>query len=165
MRLISVLVVLSAAFLIGCSGDEEGAALKAEEYSTGTVTIRNSAGEEFTFGVEIPLTEEGFRKGLMSRERLNDDEGMLFIFEGDAERSFWMKNTLIDLDMLFIGSDFEIKKIRNAVPCVEDPCPHYESGVPVRYVLEIRGGLADELSVTEGDLVEIGSAFSKPLNI
>ena len=160
MRLVSLFIILSLVVLVGCSENEEKAALDPEEYATGNVTLINSENEKFNFNVEIPLTPEGFSKGLMFRELLDDDEGMLFAFEGDAERSFWMKNTLIELDMLFIGSDLEIKKIHNAVPCVEDPCPLYRSGTPVKYVLEIRGGLAGELNVTEGDFVEIDSVFS-----
>ena len=155
MRLVSLFIILSLVMLVGCSVNEEKATLDPEEYATGKVTLINSDDEKFTFNVEIPLTEEGFSKGLMFRELLDDDEGMLFAFEGDAERSFWMKNTFIDLDLLFIGSDLGIKKIHNAVPCVEDPCPSYKSGTPVKYVLEIRGGLAGELNVTEGDPVEI----------
>ena len=160
MRRVSLFIILSLAVLVGCSGNEEKAALDPEEYATGNVTLINSENEKFTFNVEIPLTPEGFSKGLMFRERLDDNEGMLFVFDGDAERSFWMKNTLIELDMLFIGSDFEIKKIHNAVPCTEDPCPSYKSGTPVKYVLEIRGGFAEELNVMEGNSVEIDSVFS-----
>ena len=155
MRFVSLFIVLSLVVLAGCSGGEQKAVLNPEEYATGKVTLINSDDEKFTFNAEIPLTEEGFSKGLMFRERLDDGRGMLFAFEGDAERSFWMKNTLIDLDLLFIGSDFEIKKIHHAVPCVEDPCQLYGSGTPVKYVLEINGGLAGELNVTEGDSVEI----------
>ena len=172
MRVISLFMAISLAALAGCSGSGENAVSSPEEYgipnpeyATGKVTVINSEAEKLEFNVEIPLTSEAVSKGLMFRERLDDGEGMLFPFEEDVERSFWMKNVLIDLDMLFIGSDFQIKKIRNAVPCVEDPCPLYSSGVPVRYVLEIRGGLAEELNIAEGDSVEMDPAFSEPLNI
>jgi len=128
----------------------------AEEYSTDTVAVTNSELKEFTFVVEIPQTAEGFRTGLMFRESLDDDKGMLFVFEDSAPRSFWMKNTVIPLDMLFIDENLIVRTIHHAIPCEEDSCPSYKSRVPVKYVLEIRGNLTRELSIEEGNTVEIG---------
>ena len=161
MRFLVVLIVISTVSLIACSGNEEKATLDPAEYATGKVALINSDAEKFTFNVEIPLTEQGRIDGLAFMEHLDEDKAMLYAYEDDMERRFWMKHTLIDLDMLFIGSDYRIKTIiHKATPCTQDPCLIYESGVPVRYVLEIKGGLADKLKLKEGDLVEIDSVFS-----
>lgn len=107
------------------------------------------------FEAEVPLTGENFRKGLMFRESLGDREGMLFAYSDPAVRTFWMKNTLIPLDILFIDEAGTVRKISHALPCSEDPCPRYGSGVPVRYVLELRGNLTEELGIREGDSAAI----------
>lgn len=119
------------------------------------VTIKTRESKQIKFAVEVPGTDEDFKKGLMFRESLDDGRGMLFAYPDSAVRSFWMKNTLIPLDMLFIDENFVIRKIHQAVPCEQDPCPSYKSGVPVKYVLEVRGNLAREKGVKEGDVAEI----------
>lgn len=129
--------------------------ITGEEYSTATVTVTNSQQDEFTFIVEVPLTQEGFAQGLMFRESLDDNKGMLFAFDSSSPKSFWMKNTLIPLDIIFIDENFVIKRIHHAVPCVEEPCPRYISGVPVQYVLELQGNLTIENNIKEGNALKI----------
>ncbi|MER0238383.1 DUF192 domain-containing protein [Fulvimarina sp. MAC8] len=101
---------------------------------------------------EIADTEEERRTGLMFREEMAEDAGMLFEFGMTREVSMWMKNTLIPLDMLFIEEDGTILSIaRNTKPLSLDVIP---SGGPVRYVLELNGGAAKRLGVEPGDKVE-----------
>jgi len=77
---------------------------------------------------------------------------MLFSFAEDKIHSFWMKNTLIPLDMIWINSRNEIVYIyENAQPCKEDPCTSITPPVEARFVLEINGGLAEELGINIGD--------------
>ncbi len=105
-------------------------------------SVKFDNGTEFS--VEIARTPEEKQKGLMFRESLSDDSGMLFVFENDAPRTFWMKNTLITLDMIFIDESMKIVEIKADVPpCEEDPCPTYTSK-PAKYVLEINGGVAEQ---------------------
>ncbi len=103
------------------------------------------------FKVEMANTDASRERGLMFRKSLAGDRGMLFDFFKPQNVSFWMKNTLIPLDLLFIGADGRIISItHNAVPLSEAMIP---SGGPALGVLEIRGGRADEIGAAPGDLV------------
>jgi uncharacterized membrane protein (UPF0127 family) len=107
---------------------------------------------DFTFTVEIADTNEERAKGLMFRNELAADAGMLFDYGKEQEASFWMQNTLIPLDMIFIGADGVVKTIHvNAKPLDTTPIP---SGVPVRFVLEIPGGRSREIGLAVGDRME-----------
>ncbi len=105
--------------------------------------------------VEVADTNEEMIKGLMFREELCENCGMLFIFDDSNYRSFWMKNTLIPLDIIFIDENFEIMDIKYAVPCYEDPCRTYDSKEKSKYVLEVNEGFTANNSINIGDKVEI----------
>ena len=107
--------------------------------------------KRIVFKSELANTPESQAKGLMFRTELGDDEGMLFPSETPAVRSFWMKNTPIALDIIFIGPDRRITNIETAVPYSLDSVP---SNGDVIAVFEIRGGLATELGIEAGDQVE-----------
>lgn len=110
-----------------------------------------TGGREIKFDVELALNDTERARGLMFREKLGPYEGMLFDFYREAPVSFWMKNTLIPLDMLFIAADGTIRSIHaNAVPHSTDSIP---SQFPVRAVLEINGGSARLLGIKPGDKV------------
>ena len=103
------------------------------------------------FIVEVADNGAARERGLMFRRRLAGDRGMLFDFKTPQPVAFWMKNTLIPLDMLFIAPDGRIISIaRNATPMSEAPI---SSGGAVLGVLEIRGGRADEIGAKSGDRV------------
>lgn len=90
--------------------------------------------------------------GLMFREEMADDEGMLFIFEQESPRAFWMKNTRIPLDILYFNRRLTLVSLyRHVPPCRADPCPNYPSEKPAKYVLELNAGTADRLRVEPGD--------------
>jgi uncharacterized membrane protein (UPF0127 family) len=101
--------------------------------------------------VELARDDTARARGLMNRERLDDDAGMLFLFPTSEDHGFWMKNTLIPLDMLFIEEDGRIAGI------VERAEPHSLTlrtvGAPSRYVLEVNGGWASRRGVRAGDRV------------
>ena len=103
--------------------------------------------------VEIADTSQERAQGLMFRESLCQNCGMLFIFEEEEMHSFWMKNTLIPLDMIFLDKNGIITDIIEAEPCVQDPCPYYTSSQPGRYVLEINKGVSAQHSFTTGQKV------------
>ena len=103
------------------------------------------------FTVEIASTTEEQAYGLMNRSELAPDRGMIFPFDPPRPASFWMKNTLIPLDMIFIRADGTIANIQaNAVPLSLEP---ENSEGPVKAVLEIAGGRAAELGINPGDRV------------
>ena len=94
--------------------------------------------------VEISRTEKEKQRGLMFRKNLCRNCGMLFIFEEEGRRSFWMKNTFIPLDMVFIDADLTVVDILHAVPCTEDPCRLYTPRQKALYVLETNGNKFNE---------------------
>jgi uncharacterized membrane protein (UPF0127 family) len=106
------------------------------------------------FLAEIADTPEKQSRGLMFRQKIKDDYGMLFIFPDDDIRSFWMKNTYITLDLIFLNGGQQIVDMFLSVsPCSGDPCPSYTAKFPARYVLEINGGLAKKLKLKIGDKI------------
>lgn len=97
-----------------------------------------------TYQVEIAQTPEQATHGLMNRTSLAPDAGMLFIFEEESELWFWMKDTLIPLDILFFDSEGQlVRQFVNVPPCKADPCPYYKSQGAARYVLEVNAGLTE----------------------
>lgn len=103
------------------------------------------------FTVEIARTQEEQATGLMNRSELAPDRGMIFPFAPPRDASFWMKNTLIPLDMIFVAADGSIANIAaNTVPLSLEPVP---SEGPVGAVLELAGGRAAELGIKPGDKV------------
>ena len=103
------------------------------------------------FQVEVAADPDSQEKGLMFRKSMAPDAGMLFDFHKPDFQTFWMKNTILPLDMIFIRADGTISSIApNATPQSETPIPSYE---PVRAVLEINGGRAAQLGILPGDHV------------
>lgn len=124
--------------------------LAAAQLPVTPLTI-TSGEETHAFTVEIAATPEEIQQGLMFRESLAPDAGMLFDFGQSRPASMWMKNTLIPLDMLFMDETGKVVAIaRNAVP---RSTRSLGPGVPVRAVLELPGGRARELGIEPGDIV------------
>jgi uncharacterized protein len=110
-----------------------------------------------TFKVELANDHASQEKGLMFRKTMAPNAGMLFDFHTTVMTTFWMKNTILPLDIIFIRSDGTISSIAgNAVPYSEAPIPSSE---PIRAVLEINGGRAKALGIEPGDKVS-GSIFT-----
>ena len=109
------------------------------------------------FYVEIAADDESRAMGLMFRDEMPEDRGMLFLFRREAPRSFWMRNTRIPLDIIYLDRDLRVVSIaENARPCRRDPCPSYPSGGPAQFVLELNGGKAAELGLRAGDVIAAG---------
>ena len=116
-----------------------------------TTLAIESSGRKHLFTVELAQTPEQQAQGLMNRRSLAPDRGMLFPREPAGDASFWMKNTLIPLDIIFIRPDGTIARIaENTVPMSLEPIPSLE---PVSAVLEIAGGRSAELGIKPGDRV------------
>jgi hypothetical protein len=108
------------------------------------------------YAIELAEDDASRAHGLMDRTQMAADHGMLFVFEDDAPRAFWMKNTKIALDMLFFDAERRLVSVQHDVPpCRFDPCPAYSSGAPARYVLELNAGQARRLGLAPGDELQI----------
>lgn len=127
-------------------------AAPAAAQSTGLPKIEiASKNGSHAFQVELALNDEQRARGLMYRKELPEGRGMLFDFQQEQDVSFWMKNTYIPLDMIFIRADGTIRRIAaNTEPLSESGVP---AGGPVRYVLEVIGGTARKLGIEPGDKV------------
>ena len=113
------------------------------------LVVETSKGER-SFAVEIADDAAERSAGLMFRESMADDHGMLFVFEAARPVGFWMKNTILPLDLIFIGEDGRIKAIRQGEPQSEAVISPDE---PVRFVLELKAGTAASEGIEDGDLV------------
>ena len=142
-------------FLVGLPIILAAGAARGQEgelsYPRSSLVIATGA-RAIKFDVELALNDVERSRGLMFRDKLGPYEGMLFDFHQEAPVSFWMKNTLIPLDMVFIAADGTVKHVHaNAVPLSTDAVP---SRYPVRAVLEINGGSAALLGIKPGDKVK-----------
>ncbi len=136
-----LILCLLLALLAGCEATEPWVEVKGERYY-----------------VEIADTDETRTRGLMFRDELADNRGMLFIFSRDEPRSFWMRNTRIALDIIYIDSQWQVVSIvHNARPCRSRQCPSYPSTGPARYVLEVNAGHARRLDLQPGDQLSFGN--------
>lgn len=133
--------------LAGLSGVFAGVLAPAWACTEAIAEIR-TAGRSIAFSVEIADTPEERARGLMFREVLARDAGMLFVFETEAPRAFWMKNTPLPLDILFFDSrGVMCGLVENAEPFTRT---QRRSGCGAQYVLEINGGLAVQLGIERG---------------
>jgi uncharacterized membrane protein (UPF0127 family) len=103
--------------------------------------------------IDIQIADDDSERatGLMFRDKMEESQGMLFIFPIQTYQSFWMKNTIIPLDIMFVNSDFEIIKIhKNTTPYSEESYPSIK---PAMYVVEVIGGFTDKYNINEGDKI------------
>tara|TARA_Y100000310_G_scaffold193365_1_gene193335 strand:- start:2029 stop:2448 length:420 start_codon:yes stop_codon:yes gene_type:complete len=135
------LLILFLVFIVSCTG---------KNY----VNIDNGE-EKIKIEVEIADDFSERTQGLMFRTSLNKNSGMLFVFEEEEKHAFWMKNTLIPLDMVFISEDLEIVDIKNAVPCEEDNCESYAPKEKAKYVLEVNGDFTTKNNINIGDKIRL----------
>ncbi len=132
-------VIFTVIFLVACTSEN-------------SATIVTQDGAAHKFSIEIMDNDTTRAKGMMFRQELAPDAGMLFDFHEEKQVAFWMRNTFIPLDMIFIAADGTIKNIHvNAKP--QDPTTIPSDG-PVRFVLEINGGRSVELGIAKGDRLE-----------
>ncbi len=109
-----------------------------------------------TIDIEIAETDEERARGLMDRKSMLDSQGMLFIFSAPEEQSFWMKNTYISLDIIYIDEHQEIVSIQKyATPLSEESLPSFKKA---QYVVEVNAGFADKNKIKYGDKI----SFTRP---
>lgn len=113
-------------------------------------------GVDYRIEIEIAQTGAEKSRGLMFRESLDSNSGMLFLYPDGKETSFWMKNMNFPLDLVYLDKDNKIQKIHKDIqPCTEDPCATYLSIMKTYGVLEVNAGYADEHNLQVGDLFNI----------
>ena len=153
--MIRATALVLAALAAGCSQHASGPAAAQERSPAGleqvVVTVRSASGVH-RFVAEVARTRAEQARGLMQRQSLAPDRAMLFPYQPAEPASFWMKDTLIPLDILFIRPDGTIARIAaDTVPLSLEPVPSLE---PVAAVLELAGGRASELGIRPGDSVD-----------
>ena len=165
MRSAVLVVVLLGSALAACARAEPGAAAPAPsaDLSNGVAqpaTVSFAVdGKNLTFRVEVAATDAQRQRGLMFRDHLDDDAGMIFVFERPALQSFWMKNTHIPLDMLFLDADFVVVGIvENAEPMTLNA---RRVDAPALYVLELNGGATRKLGLVRGMRASV-TGLAKP---
>jgi uncharacterized protein len=111
--------------------------------------------EQQQYQMAIASTPEQQERGLMYQTSLAKRNGMLFPISPSRQVAFWMKNTLIPLDMLFVQNNRLVQIVHNAQPCKADPCSIYASNTPIDTVIELPGGTAKEDHLEPGARVQI----------
>jgi uncharacterized protein len=151
----NLLVAVMFLVVSGCSSEGvTSAASPASEGETGQVSptapqVLTPSGDRVV--VELAISDEARARGLMFRSALRRNHGMLFIFPESGIHGFWMKDTFIALDIVWIDDDRTVVHLeRNVPPCGSEPCPTYAPPVPATYVLEVEGGEADRLGLEPG---------------
>ncbi len=141
-----ILFLIAVAFFIYAQSND----LKNNSHIISEVCFENKC-----FDVEIADTPKEKEMGLMSREYLKSNRGMLFVFEKESVYNFWMKNVLIPLDMIWIDESNKIVFMKeNAEPCETEQCEIFGSDKKAKYVLEVNGGLAEKTGVKTGDEIK-----------
>lgn len=161
-RFSSMLIVAFSLLIMGCSRPVVPPSAELTTHSqastnaaqklpiTATATV---AGRKIN--LEVARSPQEQATGLMYRDQVPDDRGMLFLFDPARPVGFWMRNVRIPLDMIFLENG-QVKAIASAVPpCNTDPCPTYGPETPIDQVIELRGGRAAELGLKVGDRIDI----------
>lgn len=145
-------ILLISTLMVSCGDDPkepEVETQKIEFKKEGELEVLKNGEATITIDIEIADSPYEWETGLMYRESMEDDQGMLFIYPTAAPRSFYMKNTYIPLDIIFMSTDTIVVSMKeNAVPLDETSIP---SNVPARFILEINAGNAADWNIEVGD--------------
>jgi uncharacterized protein len=148
-----VIIILSLSYVFFFWRSEKQVGANAAVLSSVKIVFPRT---NFSIRAELAQTPTQWSRGLMYRTSMPADSGMLFLLTKEEVQSFWMKNTKIPLDIIFISSLSKIVDIKNNfLPCISDPCPVYNSAAPAQDVLEVNGGLAQKAGIKIGDVVII----------
>jgi uncharacterized membrane protein (UPF0127 family) len=158
-RLIQMVILLAVLLLVYAmasyfDGREQTDNLKTEPTfkKQGELTFKRPDGSDIvTIDIEVADDELKTAQGLMFRTGMGEKQGMLFIFPDEEERGFWMKNTRISLDLVYVNAAGEIVSIaKNAIPYSQETIP---SGKPAKFVVEVLAGFTNKYEISEGDFI------------
>ena len=156
---IGILIVIVSIAGFSCDkkdGPEDTAPLPLPAYQMPTIPSETLTIASETFTVELAFQNHTRLKGLMFRDHLSPNSGMLFLYEREKPRVFYMKNCLIDLDILFIKASGEIAQITTMkVPAPDKPLIYYPCETPVQYALELPVGTASRLGLAVGQKINL----------
>ena len=150
-----IIPIVSALLLAGCNRDEPASRATTTAAVSGTTrpsAVSMKIGDE-VFQLEIADTDEARQRGLMYRQSMARDHGMIFVFPTDQPRAFWMRNTLIPLDIIYVNGAGKVVSIKPGVPLQEEPT--IPSDLPMKYAIELNGGAAARAGVKVGDPLEL----------
>jgi len=142
-RILGVLIICLSIALCACTTRASGPSVELKGHH---------------FDIEIAADDAARERGLMFRDTMPADHGMLFLFEHPTAQTFWMKNTHIPLDILYFDKNYKLISMQQRVPpcrSAGNDCPVYPSSGPAQYVLELNAGSADKLGVKEGDILKV----------
>jgi uncharacterized protein len=156
--------LLVGCLMIGsCGGSDDGASQRGQApaspspsatFDSATALIDTDEGSVL-IDVEVAETDRQREVGLMNRESLPQDAGMVFVFFEPTTGGFWMKNTLLPLSIAFFDVDGKILEILDMEPCTNDPCEVYDPGVTYMGALEVNQGAFERWNVEEGDFIQL----------
>ena len=148
LRVAACLTLVMAA----CSGSP---AAEPKGNLVGYATFPGADGQERTNGLGVADSDEERQQGLMGVRSLGEDRGMVFVFDGEQEGGFWMKDTLIPLSIAFWGKDGRVLDILEMQPCTAEPCPVYVPDATYTHALEMDAGWFSARGIEIGDRVEL----------
>lgn len=161
--MVRILLILLAVSILGCQeGQTRSTSNSASESEPevvesipfrkdGTVTFQRAGEDYLTIDVEIADNDSTIERGLMQRASLPDLSGMLFYMPNEEPQQFWMSNTLISLDIIYVDSNKEVVSMtKYTIPLSQEPI---DSEIPALYVIEVPGGFTDTHGIIEGDVV------------
>ena len=141
-------LLVAAVLLAACSAPQQTAPTPPPAAVSGPRVVLPDGG---IIHVELATDDATRAQGLMYRDHMAEDRGMLFLFPESGDYPFWMKNTLIPLDMIWIDDQRRIVHVASDVPpCKADPCPNYPPNATAKYVLELAAGVAAKHHLANG---------------
>jgi uncharacterized membrane protein (UPF0127 family) len=158
-RAMVVSLVLSLG-LAGCGGGGGGTptplpTTSGRGFPLGDLTVQHAGKPVLSLTVEIADNAKAWEKGLMGVSHLNPDQGMAFAFGRSVDDQFWMKDTLIPLDILFADSGGAVVDMQTMTPCTADPCQTYASAQAYQTAVEVAAGVLAKAGVHAGDVVRL----------
>lgn len=154
-----IIIIIGGLYINNKLGEDSKEIIPIEKLKTnfydGQVCFNEQTSRD-CYDIALRKTEKERQEGLMNSEGMNDNQGMLFVFDKEDYYGMWMKNMLIPLDMIWINSDgVVVFLVHDQEPCKDNYCPTIESDVQARYVLEINAGQISKKGIRAGDIVKI----------